>query len=182
MSIQDIDNALTKIRTAYLRAQVITAMDEQWDSILALDDEPFEALYKFCDLELGIPPDSPGGGVLSALNNEALFVALTRDGVRVASVPEFAVPKNIHRPEAPALLGIVVIRGSERVPRPFKFWDRFGLYKEAALLCEFAWRTELLQSEVVAGLHGTFGQGGKLNVHRRDTGDAGARRGASQAA
>ena len=155
------DKALKKIRAAYLRAQVITAMDEQWDSILTLDEEPYEALYKFCDLELGIPLDSPGGGILAALNTEAVFVALTRDGVSVVSVPEFAVPRNMHRPEAPALLGMVVIRGSQCIPRPFKFWDRFGLYREAALLCEFAWRTELLQSEGVAGLHGIFGQGGE---------------------
>jgi hypothetical protein len=109
-----------KIRAAYLRAQVIAAMDEQWDSILELDDEPFEALYKFCDLELGISPESPGGGVMAALNNEALFVALTSDGVRVASVPEFAIPRDMHRPEAPALLGIVVLRGSRRAGRSAK--------------------------------------------------------------
>jgi hypothetical protein len=160
MRNQDTDKALKKIRAAYLRAQVITAMDEQWDSILALDEEPFEALYKFCDLELGISPDSPGGGIFSALNNEALFVALTRDGVRVASVPEFATPRNMRRPEAPAIVGLVIIRGSECVPRPFRFWERFGLYREAAVLSEFAGRTELLQSDGVVGLSGRFSQGG----------------------
>lgn len=160
MRIQDTDSALMKIRAAYLRAQVITAMDEEWDSILELDDEPFEALYKFCDLELGISPKSPGGGVMAALDNEALLVALTSDGVRLASVPEFAIPREMHRPEAPALLGIVVLRGSECIARPFKFWERFGLHSEAVLLCELAWRTELLQSEQVTGLQGIFGQGG----------------------
>jgi hypothetical protein len=136
-------------------------MDAKWDSILDLDEEPYEALYKFCDLELGIPAVSPGGGVLAALNNEALFVALTRDGVRVASVPEFAVPRNMHRPETPALLGIVVLRGSECVARPFKFWERFGLHREAVLLCELAWRTESSQFEQATGLQGIFGQGGE---------------------
>jgi hypothetical protein len=107
MRNQDTDKALRKIRAAYLRAQVITAMDAQWDSILTLNEEPYEALYKFCDLELGISPDSLGGGVLAALNNEALFVALTRAGVRTAPVLEFAQPRDIRRPEAPVLLGLV---------------------------------------------------------------------------
>ena len=162
MSIQDTDNALRKIRAAYRRAQVITAMEAQWDSILTLDEEPYEALYKFCDLELGIPPDSPGGGVIAALNNEALFVAITRDGVRVASVPEFARPRDMRRPEAPALLGMIVLRGSEFIARPFNFWERFGLHREAVLLCELAWRTELLQSDGAVGLSGIFSQGGTL--------------------
>ncbi len=94
------------------------------------------------------------------MNNEALFVALTRRGVRIASVPEFAVPRNMERPEAPVLVGLVLIRGSECIPRPFKFWERFGLHREAAALCEFAWRTEVLQSEGVVGLSGRFSQGG----------------------
>lgn len=160
MSNQDTDKALKQIRAAYLRAQVITAMDTQWDSILALDEEPYEALYKFCDLELGIPLNSPGGGVFAALNTEALFVAVTRDGVRVVSVPELAIPRDIRRPEAPALLGIVVLHGSGCIARPFKFWESFGLHREAVLLCELAWRTEMLPPQGAGGLRGIFGQGG----------------------
>jgi len=163
MKIQDTGQALTKVREAYRQPEVLAAMEQEWDSILALDEEPFEALYQRCDSELGIEPDHSGwGGMLSALDNEALFVALTRAGVRSAAVLDFAKPRDMHRPEAPLLLGLAILRNSECIPRPFKFWEEFGLHTEAALLCECAGGCcgEPLEELQVAGLHGKFGQGG----------------------
>jgi len=160
MKIRDAERALTTVREACSRPEVLAAMEEKWKSILDLDEEPYEALYKFCDLELGISPDSPGGGVLAALNNEALFVALTRAGVRTAPVLGFAKPRDMRRPEAPVLLGLVILRNYECIPRPFQFWEEFGLEEEAALLCELAGRTDVLPPQRAAGLHGIFSQGG----------------------